>query len=88
MQYLTFEFDKESEMREVARRLWNGLGVTGELHMIPQPGGRWRLIVNSEKELRESTLKQFDAFRVDVVTPAVDGAPGAVAPGDDDAGAG
>lgn len=86
MQFLTFEFDQESEMREVARRLWEGLGVTGEIHIMPQPAGRWRLVVNSEKELRESTLKTFERYRVDTPAAGAPEPPGAVSPGDDDAG--
>lgn len=66
MRYLVFEFDSETEMREVARKLWDHYGVTGEMGMRPLPGGKWRLSVNSEKDLRESTLEKFSQYRVEV----------------------
>lgn len=65
MQYLVFEFDNQKECREVARKLMDQYGVTGEIHFQPLPGGRWRLQVNSEKELRESTLDKFAQYRRD-----------------------
>jgi hypothetical protein len=65
MQYLIFEFASEAEMREVAKKLWDGHGITGEMHMHPVVGGKWRLEIASEKELRDSTLEKFAQYRVE-----------------------
>lgn len=66
MQYLTFEFDNEQDLEQVIRRLWDQMGVTGELASRPLAGGRWRLEVQSEKDLRESTLEKLKQWRVEV----------------------
>lgn len=66
MQYLTFEFESEKELRETMKKLWEHYGVTGEVNMRPVTGGRWRLDVISEKELRDSTLEKFSQLRVEV----------------------
>lgn len=65
LQHLVFEFDKEADMRDLARRLWDHYKITGEMHIQPLPNGRWRLQVYSEKPLRESTLEKYAAFRVE-----------------------
>lgn len=65
MRYFVFEFDGEKDMRETAKKLWENHGVTGEMAMHPLPGGKWRLAVNSEKDLRDSTLEKFAQYRVE-----------------------
>lgn len=64
MQYLEFEFDTEEELREVVDRLWEGMGVTGEISIRPV-GKKWRLDVVSEKDLRDSTLEKFREYRIE-----------------------
>ncbi|MCG0239876.1 MAG: hypothetical protein L6E13_12015 [Firmicutes bacterium] len=66
MQYLTFEFESEKELRDVMKKLRDHYGVTGELHVRKVAEGRWRLQVHSEKELRESTLEKFSKWRVEL----------------------
>lgn len=63
MQHLVFEFENEKDCREIAKKLMEQYGVSGEIHFQPMPGGRWRLQVHSEKDLRESTLEKFAQFR-------------------------
>lgn len=65
MQYLSFEFDNEKDMRETIKKLWEAHGVTGEVSARPLSNNRWRLEVASEKDLRDSTLEKFAAFRVE-----------------------
>jgi hypothetical protein len=65
VQSLEFEFENEKDMREIVKKLWDGLGVSGEMAVRPLSGGRWRLEINAEKEVRESTLEKFAAYRVD-----------------------
>lgn len=65
MQQLTFEFESEQDMRETVNKLWEGLGATGEMQIRPAGNGRWRVELNTEKELRESALEKFAAFRVE-----------------------
>lgn len=66
MQHLVFEFPTEKEMRETVTKLWDGLNVSGEMAIRPIKDGKWRVEVNSEKELRESTLEKFADYRVEV----------------------
>jgi len=66
VQYLTFEFDSEKELRDVMKKLRDHYGVTGELHVRKVGESRWRLQVHSEKELRESTLEKFSKWRVEL----------------------
>lgn len=65
MQNLDFEFDSEKELRDVVKKLWDGLGVSGEMAIRPLGNGRWRLELHSEKELRDSTLEKFAPYRVE-----------------------
>lgn len=65
MQVLAFEFESEKELRDTVNRMWDGLGVSGELSVRPISGGRWRLEITAEKELRESTLDKFAQYRVE-----------------------
>jgi hypothetical protein len=65
MQVLAFEFDTEKEMRDTVKKLWETHGVSGELSTRPLSNNRWRLEINSEKELRESTLEKFAQWRVE-----------------------
>ncbi len=61
----TIEFEKEDELRQVARRLVTRYGITGEIEMRPMPSGKWLLEVSSEKDLRDSTLEKLSGTRVD-----------------------
>jgi len=65
MQYLVFEFDNEATAREVADKLWKQHNVSGELSLRPVSGGRWRMEITSETDLRESTLEKYAAYRVE-----------------------
>lgn len=65
MQSFAFEFDNESDLRETARKLMEDLDVTGEINIKPLGGGRWRMDVSSERELRESTLEKLKGYRRD-----------------------
>lgn len=65
MRYFVFEFEGEKDMRETAKKLWDHHGVTGEMAMNPLQNGKWRLSVNSEKDLRDSTLEKFAQYRVE-----------------------
>lgn len=66
MQHLVFEFPTEKEMRDSMNRLWDTHSVSGELSCRPVAGGKWRLEVYSEKDLRDSTLEKFANYRVEV----------------------
>ncbi|MDF2631045.1 MAG: hypothetical protein K0R39_4876 [Symbiobacteriaceae bacterium] len=65
MQYLSFEFENEKEMRETVKKLWDTHNVSGELSIRPIANGRWRVEVTSEKDLRDSTLEKFAQYRVE-----------------------
>lgn len=65
MQYLSFEFENEKDMRETVKKLWDVHNVSGELSIRPIGNGRWRVDVTSEKELRETTLEKFAQWRVE-----------------------
>lgn len=65
MQYLVFEFDTEKELREVVDKLWNKYNASGELRVRAISGGRWRLEMNTEKEIRDATLEQFSVYRAE-----------------------
>ena len=69
MHSFILEFENEKDLREVARKLWDGLGVTGEMGIKPVGGGRWRLEVISEKEVRDSTLEKLKGTRVGFEKP-------------------
>lgn len=64
MQHLIFEFPTEKECRETVAKLWEGHNVSGEMAYRPV-GGKWRLEVYSEKEMRDSTLEKFAAYRTE-----------------------
>ncbi|MFZ5814563.1 MAG: hypothetical protein ACOY93_04610 [Bacillota bacterium] len=66
MQHLVFEFPTEKEMRETVHKLWETHNVSGEMQIRPLKDGKWRVEVYSEKELRDSTLEKFAAYRVEV----------------------
>lgn len=63
MQSFAFEFDHESDLRQTAKKLIEDLDVTGEINIKPLGGGRWRMEVGSERELRESTLEKLKGYR-------------------------
>lgn len=62
---LAFEFATEKECQETVKKLWDTLGVSGELVVRPLPNGRWRVDLNAEKDIRESTLEKFAPYRVE-----------------------
>ncbi|NLM94074.1 MAG: hypothetical protein GX165_00725 [Firmicutes bacterium] len=57
------DFNSRDEMEQVANKLWKQHRITGEMEMIPLPGGRWRLSVHSEKQLRQSTIDSLPGKR-------------------------
>lgn len=65
MQQLIFEFETREAMEDAARRLWEHHGVSGEMGARPMPGGRWRLEIHAEKELRPAVLEKYEPFRVE-----------------------
>lgn len=65
MQHVVYEFENEEIMREVIEKLWNQHGVTGEMSVRPSTGGRWRMEMMSEKDVRESTLEKYASYRVE-----------------------
>lgn len=74
MQLYTFEFDNESDLRDIAAKLMDDLDVTGEINIKPLEGGHWRMEVNSEKDLREGTLSKLKGFRKEVTVGGEGGA--------------
>lgn len=65
MQVLSFEFDNEKDKNETVKKLWETLGVSGEMAIRPLTNGRWRVDITSEKEMRDSTLEKFEKYRVE-----------------------
>jgi hypothetical protein len=65
MQHLVFEFTDEQQLRTTVQKLWEGIGVSGELSIRPLKDGKWRCEIYTEKELRESQLEKFAEFRVE-----------------------
>jgi hypothetical protein len=65
MQHLIFEFQDEAQMRATVQRLWEGIGVSGELSVRPIKEGKWRCEIYTEKELKEAQLEKFTEFRVE-----------------------
>ncbi len=65
MHSFAFEFENEADLRETAKKLMDDLDVTGEINIKPLGEGRWRMEVNSERELRESTLEKLKGYRRD-----------------------
>jgi hypothetical protein len=56
---ITLEFDDEVEVREEAERLWRKHKISGEIGIRPVGGGRWRLELNAERELKQSTVEKL-----------------------------
>lgn len=65
MQHLVFEFDSEKDLREISAKLWDQNGISGEMAMRPLSGGRWRLELWTEKDVRENTLEKYTPYRVE-----------------------
>ncbi|MFO7246547.1 MAG: hypothetical protein FWJ62_04910 [Thermaerobacter sp.] len=59
------ELDSEAEVESMMKRLRQDYGVTGEMHARAVDGGRWRLVVHSEKNLRDSTIEKLRGQRID-----------------------
>ena len=59
------EFRSEDDLNEAVDLLRNKYRVTGELYARPLGGGRWRLVVHSEKHLRDGTIDKLKGRRVD-----------------------
>ena len=68
IQSFALEFNTEEEMLQTGDKLWNRHNVTGELEMLPLANGKWKLIVHSEKQLREATLEKLAGKRVQIKT--------------------
>ncbi len=66
MQVISLEFDSETDMQEATRKLWDEMKVTGEMQIKPTGISRWRVDLNSEKDLRESTLEKLPGRRVNL----------------------
>ncbi len=56
MQHLTFALETWEEANRLKDMLWNDYSVRGELEMIPQENGRYRLMAISEKDLTAEQL--------------------------------
>ncbi len=65
MQQMVFEADSKEQLQELADKLWNQHGVSGEMSIRPLAGNRWRLEVMPEKDVRDSVLEKFAQFRVE-----------------------
>lgn len=65
LQHLVFEFSSEKELREVQSKMWDHHAISGEMAARPLPGGRWRLELWAEKDVRENILEKFAAYRVE-----------------------
>lgn len=63
MYSIAFEFETEKEMLHVADQLWKKYGLTGEQEMYPA-GGRYRLHVFSEKQIKDSILEKLPGKKV------------------------
>lgn len=66
MRHLLFEFPTEKEMRDTVNKLWGPHNLSGELSVHPLPGGKWRVEIYAERDLRESVLEKFASYRVEV----------------------
>lgn len=64
MYSIAFEFETRQEMEQVAKQLWDKQGITGELEMYPTSSGRYRLVICSEKQVRESVLEKLPGKRI------------------------
>lgn len=63
MYSIAFEFETEKEMLQVANQLWKKHGITGEQEMY-QSGGRYRLHIYSEKQIKESILEKIPGKKI------------------------
>ncbi|HEX6988179.1 MAG TPA: hypothetical protein VF282_01810 [Bacillota bacterium] len=59
------EVDGAQEVDAVMQRLRREYGVTGEMHARPTDAGSWRLVVHSEKNLRDATIEKLQGKRID-----------------------
>ncbi|MDI9484181.1 MAG: hypothetical protein QM372_01755 [Bacillota bacterium] len=66
MYSIAFEFETEKDMQRVADQLWNKHGITGEFEMYPTNDGRFRLQINSEKQIRANILDKLPGKVVQV----------------------
>ena len=64
MNTIALEFETEQEMQEVADKLWNKHGITGEFAMFQTPSGTFRLHIYSEKAIKDSLLEKLPGKRV------------------------
>lgn len=55
----------EQDVEAMVQRLRSQYGVTGEMHARPIDGGGWRLVVHSEKNLRDATIEKLQGTRMD-----------------------
>lgn len=61
---VAFEFETEHDMLNTANKLWDDVGITGEMEMQETTSGRWRLSVFSEKQIKEAVLEKVNGKRV------------------------
>ncbi|MCL6450141.1 MAG: hypothetical protein K6T75_02460 [Acetobacteraceae bacterium] len=57
MQSFTLEFEERGDLELVAARLWERLGITGEMELKRLEDGRWRVEVWAENGLPRGVLK-------------------------------
>lgn len=65
MQHMVFEADSKEQLQELADKLWNNHGVSGEMALRPIANNRWRLEISPEKDVRESVVEKFAQYRVE-----------------------
>ncbi|MGI6037948.1 MAG: hypothetical protein ACOYD6_06935 [Limnochordia bacterium] len=65
------DFNSREEMKKVADKLWKQLKITGETEMVPLDNGKWRLIVHSEKQLRQTTIESLEGELRRTPTPLI-----------------
>ena len=59
MHIFAIRFDTRAKLDEAIRDLKERIDLTGELSVRREEDGSWRLMVLSEKRLRESTLERL-----------------------------
>lgn len=59
------ELKSEQEVEDMMQRLRQEYGVTGEMHARATDAGSWRLVVHSEKNLRDATIEKLQGKRID-----------------------
>lgn len=65
MQHMVFEAESKEQLQEVADKLWNNHGVSGEMALRPVANNRWRLEITAEKDIKDAVTEKFAQFRVE-----------------------